>query len=142
MKNLLFLLIFIVLISNSCSRGWQNISEGTDAEGGKFILALDRSDIHGLEGTKTAWVRKTFEKPKTLKNGKTYQETYVYIAVNCRESKYSIIQIGMSNPGSSEFVHTVQFSEGSENLMWKDVPSDNISKKLYQELCTWYSAYF
>ena len=142
MRKLIPILFIIVLVSNSCSRGWQNISEGTDPEGGKFILALDRADIHELDGTKTAWVRKTFEKPKTLKSGEKYQETYVYIAVKCMDKKYSIIQIGMSNPGSSDFVHTVQFSEGSENTMWKDVPNDEISRKLYEELCTWYSAYF
>ena len=141
MRNIIFLFIFIILFTFSCSRGWQNISEGNDPEGGKFILAIDRSDIHELEGVKTAWVRKTFEKPKTLKNGDKYQETYVYLAVNCVDKKYSIIQIGMSNPGSSDFVHTIQFSNDSENTVWKDVPTDNISQRLYEELCTWYKFY-
>lgn len=140
MKNLNYLLIFIFLLSLSCSTGWQNISEGTDPEGGKFVLALDRSDIHELEGTKTAWVRKTFEKPKKLKNGKTYLETYAYIAVKCNDKKYSILQIGMSNPGSNEFVHTVNFSGDQDNLVWKEVPEDNISQRLYKELCSWYEA--
>ena len=141
MKNKLFLLTFLVLFFFSCSRGWQNITEGTDPEGGKFILALDRSDIHELDGNKTAWVRKTFEKPKTLKNGKSYQETYAYIAVNCMDKKYSIIQIGMSNQGSNDFVHTIQFSKGNDDLTWKDVPADNISQRIYEELCTWYKYY-
>ena len=141
MRNKVFLLFFLLLFSFSCSRGWQDISEGTDPEGGKFILALDRSDIHELEGVKKAWVRKTFEKPKTLKNGKSYQETYVYLAVNCMDKKYSILQIGMTNPGSSDFVHTVQFSKGNDELIWKDVPTDNISQRLYEELCTWYKSY-
>ena len=141
MRHLTILIIFIVLFSFSCSRGWQNISEGTDPEGGKFTLAIDRSDIHELDGTKKAWVRKTFEKPKTLKNGEKYQETYVYLAVNCMDKKYSIIQIGMSNPGSNDFVHTVQFSDDDSDIVWKDVPADNISQRLYEELCTWYKTY-
>ena len=141
MKNLNLFLIFLILLSYSCSRGWQNITEGTDPEGGKFVLSLDRSDIHELDGNKKAWVRKTFEKPKKLKNGQTYLETYAYIAVNCKDKKYSIIQIGMSNPGSSDFVHTNQFSEDKDNLTWKDVPTDNISQKVYEELCTWYNAF-
>ena len=41
-KSVLLLLFIITLIS--CDRGWENISEGTDPEGGMFILALDRSE--------------------------------------------------------------------------------------------------
>ena len=136
----ILLLFFLTVALTSCEKGWKTITEGTDPGGGEFVLALDRSDVTDLGTQKTAWVRKTFANPKKLKSGEVYQETYIFFAVDCKDRKYSIIEMGMSNPGSNDFVHTIKFSENIENLTWSDVPDNKISKIIYEELCVWYKS--
>ena len=127
---------------SSCEdRGWKNIASGTDQEGGNFIIELDRSDITDYGSKKTAWARKVFTNPKKLKSGDTYLETYIFFAVDCSSSKYSIIEIGMSNPGSNDFVHTVKFAEDIKDLTWIDVPDKKPSDAIYKELCVWYKSF-
>ena len=140
MKEQIITIIAILIFATSCSKGWENVSEGTDPEGGKFIVSIDRSDITDFGDKKTAWIRKSFANPKKLKDGQQYQETYVFFAVNCKEKKYSVIQIGMSNPNTHEFVHTVKFTDDEDKLVWKDVPADDMSQKIYGELCIWYKS--
>jgi len=141
MNKILIIFLLTFSISSCDNKGWKNIAEGTDPEGGKFILALDRSDITDFGNKKTAWARKSFTNPKKLKSGETYQETYIFFAVNCKDKQYSIIELGMTNPGSSDFVHTVKFSDNIEDLMWSDVPENRPSKKIYEELCVWYKSF-
>ena len=140
MIKLLITASFSIILLFSCSKGWEKVSEGNDPEGGKFILALDRSDIAVFGDKKTAWLRKTFANPKKLKDGKTYQETFVFFAVDCKQKKYSVIQIGMSNPETHEFVHTIKFTDDEKELVWKDVPPYDVSQKIYDELCVWYKS--
>ena len=140
--NRIFIILFLIFSVASCdTKGWHNIATGEDPEGGIFTISLDRSDITDFESKKTAWVRKSFTNPKKLKNGDTYTETFIFFAVDCNENKYSVIEIGMSNPGSTDFVHTVKFAENIKDLLWKDVPDNIPSKKIYEELCTWYKSY-
>jgi len=140
--NKILLIFFLLFFVSSCdNKGWQNIAEGEDPEGGKFIIALDRSDITDFGSKKTAWARKSFTHPKKLKTGESYQETYIFFAVNCNDNQYSVIELGMTNPGSTDFVHTVKFAENIEDLLWKDVPDNIPSKKIYEELCVWYKSF-
>lgn len=140
MKKILIIFLLLFSISSCNNNGWEDIAEGTDPDGGKFILALDRSDIADLGNKKTAWVRKSFASPKKLKSGETYQETYIFFAVNCKDKKYSIIELGMTNPGSTDFVHTIKFSENIDELIWSDVPDREPSITIYDELCVWYKS--
>lgn len=141
MKKVLIIFLLLFSISSCGNTGWEDIAEGTDPEGGRFIIALDRSDVADLGNKKTAWVRKSFSNPKKLKNGDTYQETYIFFAVNCKEKKYSIIELGMTNPGSTDFVHTIKFTDNIDELIWSDVPDSKPSKTVYEELCVWYKTF-
>ena len=141
MKLYLILLLVIISASSCDNKGWEDIAVGSDPEGGNYTIALDRSDIAELGDKKTAWARKTFDTPKKLKNGDTYLETYIFFAVNCKKKKYSVIELGMTNPGSTDFVHTIKFSDNLENLIWSNVPDNNPSRKIYEELCVWYKSF-
>ena len=64
MKNILVVMFLIFSISSCTNSGWNNVAEGTDKVGGKFTIALDRSDITDFGEIKTAWARKSFTNPK------------------------------------------------------------------------------
>ena len=142
MQNILALLFLVFFISSCTNSGWDNVAEGTDKVGGKFTIALDRSDVTDFGDIKTAWARKSFTSPKALKDGSTYTETYIFFAVDCKNRKYSVMEIGMSNPGSTEFVHAVKFADDTDNLVWSPVPDTSPSREIYKELCSWYSSLF
>lgn len=142
MRIFLTSVFFIMFVSSCSNSGWDNVAAGTDKVGGKYTIAIDRSDITKFGNKKTAWARKTFTNPKTLKDGNTYRETYIFFAVDCKERKYSVMEIGMSNPDSTEFVHAVKFGDDIENILWSPVPDTSPSKEIYAELCSWYRSYF